>query len=72
MQRIVGNTVNGGFSGTGDLPPNDFSYSNVNYFNNDSNRQILMLLMRLQQDTNNVLTRLTYLEATVMAIQVNT
>ena len=27
--------------------------------------------MRLQQDTNNVLTRLSYLEATVMSIQVS-
>jgi hypothetical protein len=66
---------NGGFSGAGGNggypPPND-PFTNVNYLNTDSNRQILMLLMRLQQDTNNVLTRLSYLEATVMSIQVNT
>ena len=37
----------------------------------DKNRQILLLLMRLQQDTNNVITRLSYLEATVMSIQVS-
>ena len=37
----------------------------------DTNRQILLLLMRLQQDTNNVITRLSYLEATVMSIQVS-
>jgi hypothetical protein len=42
----------------------------MNYLSNDTNRQILLLLMRLQQDTNNVLTRLSYLEATVMSIQV--
>lgn len=49
-------------------PPND-PFTNLNYLQTDSNRQILMLLMRLQQDTNNVLTRLSYLEATVMSIQ---
>ena len=36
----------------------------------DSNRQIILILLRLQQDTNNVLNRLSYLENTVASIQV--
>lgn len=38
--------------------------------NQDTNRQILLILLRLQQDTNNVITRLSYLEATVLSLQV--
>jgi hypothetical protein len=65
MPRVPG--TNGGSGGDGGYPqpPND-PYLAANY---DANRQILLLLMRLQQDTNNVLTRLSYLEATVMSIQ---
>lgn len=63
MSRIPG--TNGSGDGGYPQPPND-SYLAANY---DANRQILLLLMRLQQDTNNVLTRLSYLEATVMSIQ---
>lgn len=35
----------------------------------DTNRQILLILIKLQQDTNNVLRRLSYLESTVVTIQ---
>ena len=37
----------------------------------DTNRQILLILIKLQQDTNNVLRRLSYLESTVVTIQVS-
>ena len=66
--NISGATGMGG--GNGGYPPPNELFSNINYLSNDTNRQILLLLMRLQQDTNNVLTRLSYLEATVMSIQV--
>ena len=58
----------GGGSGGG-YPPNE-SYLNPNYIAQDTNRQILLILLRLQQDTNNVITRLSYLEATVMSLTV--
>jgi hypothetical protein len=70
QQRLTGGSGgNVGSGGGGGYPPNEL-FSNMNYLSNDTNRQILLLLMRLQQDTNNVLTRLSYLEATVMSIQV--
>ena len=59
----------GGGSGGGYNPPPNDTYLGSHYGQSDANRQILMVLMRLQQDTNNVLTRLSYLEATVMSIQ---
>jgi len=59
----------GGGSGGGYNPPPNDPYLGSHYGQSDANRQILMVLMRLQQDTNNVLTRLSYLEATVMSIQ---
>jgi hypothetical protein len=62
-------TNSGGGTG-GSLPPNENNILNLNYIQQDTSRQILLLLARLQQDTNNVLTRLSYLEATVMSIQV--
>ncbi len=58
----------GGGGGSGRYPPNEGYNTNVNQ---DTNRQILLLLMRLQQDTNNVITRLSYLEATVLSLQSN-
>jgi acyl-CoA-binding protein len=57
----------GGGSGGGGGNGND---GNNSFMSQESNRQILLLLLRLQQDTNNVLTRLSYLETTVMSIQV--
>jgi hypothetical protein len=36
----------------------------------DTNRQILLILLRLQQDTNSILTRLSYLEASFLSLQV--
>jgi hypothetical protein len=66
VSRAVSNSSGAG----GGLPPNE-NYLNFNYMQQDTSRQILLLLARLQQDTNNVLTRLSYLEATVMSIQVN-
>lgn len=56
--------------GSGGFPPNEnFTLQNIS--TNDTNRQILLILMRLQQDTNNVITRLSYLEATVLSLQNN-
>ena len=59
----------GGDSGGRGYPPNESAY-NIN-MSQDTNRQILLILMRLQQDTSNVITRLSYLEATVLSLQVN-
>lgn len=44
---------------------------NENFLAQDTNRQILLILLRLQQDTSNVLTRLSYLESSVLSLQVN-
>ena len=62
-----GSGGSGGGSGGGGGGGND---GNNFLMSQESNRQILLLLLRLQQDTNNVLTRLSYLETTVMSIQV--
>lgn len=43
---------------------------NENFLVQDTNRQILLILLRLQQDTSNVLTRLSYLESSVLSLQV--
>ncbi len=59
----------GGTGGGGGYPPND-NYINPSLINQDTNRQILLILLRLQQDTNSVITRLSYLEATVLSLQV--
>ena len=62
------NSRMGGGAGGGGYPPNEnYTLSSINQ---DSNRQILLILLRLQQDTNNVITRLSYLEATVLSLQV--
>ena len=58
----------GNGSGGYNPPPND-PYLNAHYLQNDANRQIMIVLLRLQQDTQNVLTRLSYLENSVMSIQ---
>lgn len=42
---------------------------NENFIVQDTNRQILLILLRLQQDTSNVLTRLSYLESSVLSLQ---
>ncbi|RNA10187.1 acyl- -binding domain-containing 5 isoform X4 [Brachionus plicatilis] len=44
---------------------------NENFLAQDTNRQILLILLRLQQDTSNVLTRLSYLESSVLSLQSN-
>lgn len=63
------NSRTGGGAGGGGYPPNEnYTLSSINQ---DSNRQILLILLRLQQDTNNVITRLSYLEATVLSLQSN-
>ena len=61
-----GSRSGGGGSGGGGYPPNE----NFTLMHQDTNRQILLILLRLQQDTNNVITRLSYLEATVLSLQV--
>jgi hypothetical protein len=60
----------GGGAGSGGFPPNE-NFLSSSYMVQDTSRQILLILLRLQQDTNNVLTRLSYLEATVMSLQSN-
>lgn len=37
----------------------------------ETNRQILLILVRLREDTNNVLTRLSFLESSVISLQVS-
>ena len=59
-----------GGSGGGGYPPPQPSSSD-NFLTQDTNRQILMILVRLQQDTNNVLTRLSFLESSIHNIQMN-
>lgn len=54
-----------GSAGGYNPPPNE-NYST--YLTQDTNRQILLILFRLQQDTNNVITRLSYLEANVLSL----
>ena len=54
----------GGGNGGGGHPTLDLLH------HHDTNRQILLILIKLQQDTNNVLRRLSYLESTVVTIQV--
>jgi hypothetical protein len=56
-----------GGSGGGQYPTNNSGP----FEPQDLNRQILLLLVRLQQDTNNVMTRLSCLETTVMSLQVS-
>lgn len=64
--RSIGNAGGGGGGG---YPPNEnFQLQNLSQ---ETNRQILLILLRLQQDTNNVITRLSYLEATVLSLQNN-
>lgn len=53
----------GGNGGSGGNPGDNYM--------NDSNRQILLILYRVQQDINNILTRLSYLESSVLSLQVN-
>lgn len=53
----------GGMGGNG--------HGNENFLVQDTNRQILLILLRLQQDTSNVLTRLSYLESSVLSLQVS-
>jgi hypothetical protein len=62
---------NPGGSGGGSGPGGGGGGGDGGFNIGDSNKQIMLLLLRLQQDTNNVLTRLSYLETTVMAIQSN-
>lgn len=64
--RQISLNQTGGGSGGG-YPPNE-NYLNSNYIAQDTNRQMLLILLRLQQDTNNVITRLSYLEANVMSL----
>lgn len=59
-------SMGAGGSGGG-YPPNE-SYNFT--MGQETNRQILSILIRIQQDTNNVITRLSYLEATVLSLQV--
>jgi hypothetical protein len=59
-----GGSGGGPGGGGGNFPSNDY------FLSQDTNRQILLILIRLQQDTNNVLTRLSYLESTVISLQV--
>jgi hypothetical protein len=61
----------GGGGGGGGYPPPSNPASDSFMMHNDTNRQILLILVRLQQDTNNVLTRLSYLEANIHNIQMN-
>ena len=62
------NRSGAGGSGGGCPPNENYSLSSLGH---DTNRQILLILLRLQQDTNNVITRLSYLEATVLSLQVS-
>ena len=62
--------MNHGMGGAGGFPPPQPNSSD-NFLVQDTNRQILLILVRLQQDTNNVLTRLSYLEASIHNIQMN-
>ncbi|CAF0967372.1 unnamed protein product [Brachionus calyciflorus] len=57
--------TNGGMGGGGS------GSGNENFLVQDTNRQILLILLRLQQDTSNVLTRLSYLESSVLSLQSN-
>lgn len=75
MDRRAGGSGNPGGSGAGggggNGPPGGGNFpSNDFFFAQDTNRQILLILLRLQQDTNNVLTRLNYLESSVISLQV--
>ena len=65
-------SMNHGVGGSGGgFPPQQPPSSSDNYLVQDTNRQILLILVRLQQDTNNVLTRLSYLEANIHNLQMN-
>lgn len=68
LNQSGGSGTGGG--GGGGYPPNE-NFLNPSYISQDTNRQILLILLRLQQDTNNVITRLSYLEATVMSLTVS-
>lgn len=65
-----GRGAGGGAGGSGG-GGGGFYNQNETFLTQDANRQILLILMRLQQDTNNVLTRLSYLESSVMTLQSN-
>jgi len=60
-----------GGGGGGGFPPPHPTSTDSYLMHNDTNRQILLILVRLQQDTNNVLTRLSYLEANIHSLQMN-
>lgn len=71
-QSRPGSSLSTGYrsgNGAGGYPPNE--NFNLATLSQDTNRQILLILLRLQQDTNNVITRLSYLEATVLSLQNN-
>ena len=55
-----------GGSGGGNPPTSTHEYLMAQ----ETNRQILLILMRLREDTNNVLTRLSFLESSVVSLQV--
>lgn len=65
------NSSMSGVGGGGGFPPPNQQPVSDNFLMQDTNRQILLILVRLQQDTNNVLTRLSYLEASIHNIQMN-
>lgn len=67
MSRM--NPAGTGGAGGGNYPPT--SLTSESFLAQDTNRQILLILVRLQQDTNSVLTRLNYLEANLMSLQNN-
>lgn len=56
----------GGAGGGSNNPPTTSDY----LMSQETNRQILLILVRLREDTNNVLTRLSFLESSVVSLQV--
>lgn len=58
----MGGTSGGGSGGN----PSTTDY----LMSQETNRQILLILVRLREDTNNVLTRLSFLESSVVSLQV--
>lgn len=57
----------GGAGGSGGGNPTTSDYLMAQ----ETNRQILLILVRLREDTNNVLTRLSFLESSVVSLQVS-
>ena len=66
----AGGSGGGGGGGGGNAPSGDPTL-NDSLSALDPSRQILLLLLRLQQDTHSVLSRLNYLETTIMSLKVS-